>query len=586
MKNKKLSAALIALLLSTCMMSGHLMAQIQYEWAQSFGGYSFDEATCVALDSEGNVFTAGYFSDTMIFNPGPNQVKLTSYGGGDIILMKSDADGNFLWARQIGGSESDAAFDIQIGADGNILLAGAFRANADFDPGDGVFNLTSYYGYDAFVAKYDASGNFIWAKQIGGNSDFDQATSLTIDPATGNIFATGVFGASIDFDPGPGVFALTAGLYDAFILKLTSDGDFIWAGQVGGDGFDAGNSLILDAAGNIIVAGIFELTADFDPGPDTYYMISTGNQPLYADGFVLKLSPEGEFNWAVQVGGEGQDWANGVTVDPFNDILVTGEFYTDVDFDPGSQEYIMSSQNYDAFVWKLDPEGRFIWARKIGGDDTDWGNAIATDDMGNVYTTGYFMTTADFDPGDNEFLLTAGAYYEVYISKLTRNGAFSWAMAFEGNVYFDVNINTGRDIAVDNDYNVYTVGGFESWTDVDPSPAIVYITAHDIPQAGFYYEDGFIHKLSQNTTSTVNLNKGEMSIYPNPVSNLLTVNLGSEKKNIQAEINDITGKVIYSSAFSNTAAIQIPITFAGGVYVLILRDNDGEIYIEKFVKTL
>lgn len=562
------------------------MAQIHYEWAQSFGGFSFDNATSVALDSQGDVFTAGCFSDTMIFNPGPDQIKFTTHGAGDIIIIKNDANGNYLWAKQMGGAETDSPLDIKIDNEGNILLAGIFRSTVDFDPGDGVFNLTAYYGYDAFVAKYDASGNFIWAKQIGGNADFDQATSLIKDSETGNIFITGIFGGSVDFDPGPGVFALSSNSFDAFILKLNNDGEFLWAGQIGGGGFDCGNSIALDTAGNVILAGVFEETADFDPGEEFYYMTINGGQPLYADGFVAKYSPDGDFVWAVQVGGPGQDWANAVTVDPFNDVVVTGEFFSDVDFDPGQGEYILSSQNADIFVWKLHPNNKFMWAKKIGGANYDWGTAIATDDLGNIYSTGYFMETSDFDPGNEEFLLTAGAYNEVYISKLTRDGSFSWAMGFEGNVYYDINTDSGTDIVVDNEYNVYTVGSFESWVDVDPSSSIVYITAHDFPQAGFFYEDGFIHKLSQITTNTENINSGELSVYPNPVRNMLNVSLNSPKKTLQAEVRDITGKVIYRSEFSNTATIQIPAFFEQGVYVLMLIDNDGGVYIQKFVKSL
>lgn len=586
MKHKKLSALLIALFLSTCMMTGHLMAQIQYEWAQSFGGYLYDGARCVTLDSEGNVYTAGYFADTMVFNPGPDQTIFVSHGGADIILIKSDADGNYLWAKQMGGDESDSPFDIQLDAAGNIYMAGTFRSTSDFDPGDNVFNLTSYYGYDAFIAKYDPSGNFIWVKHIGGNADFDQATSLTLDPDNGNIFITGLFGGSVDFDPGPDVFPLSSYGFDAFVLKLTGDGDFLWAGQIGGDGFDCGNSIALDTAGNIILAGIFEETADFDPGEGTYYMTTSGGQPLYADGFVEMLSSEGVFKWAVRVGGDGQDWANGITVDPFNDILVTGEFFTDVDFDPGQGEYIMSSQGYDIFVWKLNNKGHLVWARQMGGTEVDWGSAITTDALGNVYSTGYFMGPADFDPGNNTFLLPAGAYYEVYISKLTRSGEFSWAMAFGGNVYYDINTDYGTDIIVDNENNVITVGEFESWVDVDPGNAIVYITAHDYPQSGFFYEDGFIHKLSQNTTGTINVSPDQLAIYPNPVKDILTVNLGSQKEHIVAEVRDITGKVIYRSEFSTTSMIQIPADFADGVYVLMLQDNNGEVYIQKFVKSL
>ena len=108
---------------------------------------------------------------------------------------------NFAWAKQLGGVGSENSYAIAVDANGNVYTTGYFWLTTDFDPGIGTYNLTSAGLYDIFVSKLDASGNFIWAKQIGGTSN-DVGFSITVD-ANGNIYTTGYFRDTVDFDPGP-----------------------------------------------------------------------------------------------------------------------------------------------------------------------------------------------------------------------------------------------------------------------------------------------------------------------------------------------------------------------------------------------
>ena len=131
-----------------------------------------------------------------------------------------------------------AAGSIAVDAAGNVYTTGYFGGTADFDPGPGTYNLTSAGTYEMFISKLDSSGNFIWAKQMGGNSSLDYATGLSITlDAAGNIYSTGPLEGTVDFNPGPGVFTLSAigvnRTRASFVLKLDADGNFIWAKQTG-----------------------------------------------------------------------------------------------------------------------------------------------------------------------------------------------------------------------------------------------------------------------------------------------------------------------------------------------------------------
>ena len=124
----------------------------------------------------------------------------------------------FEWAKSFGGTSADYSIDIITDASGNVYTAGSFQGTIDFDPGAGVFNLTSNGGSDAFVQKMDALGNFLWAKFFGGTSD-EEAYSIITD-ASGNVYTTGVFQGTVDFDPGVGTFNITSnGDFDGFVQK-------------------------------------------------------------------------------------------------------------------------------------------------------------------------------------------------------------------------------------------------------------------------------------------------------------------------------------------------------------------------------
>jgi Beta-propeller repeat len=142
---------------------------------------------------------------------------------------------NFSWAKSIGGTGGDTGNSIAVDALGNVYTTGIFINTVDFDPGAGVFNLTSVGGSNIFVSKLDASGNFVWAKSTGSGNGI--SNSIAVD-ASGSVYTTGSFNGTVDFDPGVGVFNLTSAGSDAdiFVSKLDASGNFVWAKSVGAAG--------------------------------------------------------------------------------------------------------------------------------------------------------------------------------------------------------------------------------------------------------------------------------------------------------------------------------------------------------------
>jgi len=464
-----------------------LDANGDFVWARAMGGENDCSGRSIAVDEGGNVYTTGKFEGMVDFDPDPGSSYLASVEGNGIFVSKLDANGDFVWASAMGGTILASGDGIAVDAAGNVYTTGAFFGTADFDPGPGLFNLTSADSTDIFISKLDANGDFVWARAMGGTRD-NWGYDIAVDDA-GNLYTTGIFQGTADFDPGSESFNLTsAGTVDIFVSKLDTNGDFVWARAMGGRGVAISNAISVDAAGNVYTAGLFESTADFDPGPDSFNITAEGG----IDTFVSKLDTNGEFVWARGMGGTSITQGNGIAVDAAGNVYATGGFFGTVNFDPGPDYFSFTSEgNVDIFIVKLSGPATqadvdFAWARAMGSTVTSIGRDIAVDDAGNVYTTGNFTHTADFDPGPDSFTVTSAGGDDIFVSKLDTNGDFVWARAMGGtsNSY-------GDGIALDPLGNVYTTGSFQGTADFDPGPESFTFTS-----AGM--RDIFVSKLDAN----------------------------------------------------------------------------------------
>jgi len=269
-------------------------------------------------------------------------------------LIGHSQDVNLAWATQVGEIGTTINGYAVPDAAGNVYTLGYFYGTIDADPGPGTYELTSSGSGDNFLYKLDAAGNFVWAKQwsTGG---YTSQNSVAID-ATGNVYITGYFSGTVDFDPGAGTYNLTAagstGMSDMFLCKLDAAGNFLWAKQSGGPSNDIGYAIGLDAAGNVYTTGIFRGTADFDPGPGTYNLTSAGIDDI----FISKLDGAGNFVWAKSVGGPSGEQPGSIAVDAAGNVYIAGSFNDIVDLDPGPGTVTLTPiGSTDGFVIKLTP---------------------------------------------------------------------------------------------------------------------------------------------------------------------------------------------------------------------------------------
>lgn len=389
----------------------------EYIWAKSFIGTTVNQRIGIATDAACNIYITGSFEGTVDFDPNAGIDTLVSNGYSDIFLAKYDQNGNYIWSKNIGGQDIDRSNGIALDGSGNLYITGQFRNTVDFDPGIGTASLSAPSSFDAdiFLAKYDAGGNYLWARNMGGNgSDLGEALAVS---SSGYIYLTGNFMDTADFDPGANTSNLIAsGLLDVFVAKYDSNGDYIWAKSIKGTGpNDAnGSSLALGEMDNIFLTGRFKGTADFDPGVGVANVTSNGGYDIY----LARFDSSGNYLWAKSFGSTGTvERGSSLAIDNSGGLYLTGSFQSTVDFDPGPGTANLTATPgfVDAFFVQFDDMNNFVFAKQFSRSNSE---SLTLDALGNIYLTGRFSGTPDFDPGVNTFNLTSNGATDIFMLKL------------------------------------------------------------------------------------------------------------------------------------------------------------------------
>ena len=251
-----------------------------YLWVKSIGSTGDESPYGIASDAAGSVYIGGSFSDTVDFNAGAGTAILSTSGNSDMFITKYDGSGNYLWAKGIGGIGYDECKNLAVDYNGNVYLTGFFSDIVDFDAGPGTASMISAGSQDAFIAKYNSSGDYQWVRSAQGlNQEF--GIGIVVD-MSGSIYSTGLYSGSIDFDPGPAFANLTsAGNQDIFFAKFDSGGNYQWARSIGGFGDDHIQSIAEKTGGNLYLTGKFSGTAYFYPGHPSVSLTAAGSQDIF-----------------------------------------------------------------------------------------------------------------------------------------------------------------------------------------------------------------------------------------------------------------------------------------------------------------
>ncbi len=350
------------------------------------------------------------------------------------------------WAKRLGGTANDNASSVAVDNSGNILLAGSLKGTADF----GGSLLTSAGGEDMVLAKYSSSGVHQWSYRFGGAGD-ETVKAIALD-ASGNIFVAGYFTGSGSF--GGSTFT-SAGQYNSFLAKYSASGQHLWSKSFGSTSsttyIDLFNALALDSQGNVVVTGTFQGDASFG-GASLHSQWGTAVNTVLA-----KYSTDGTHLWSKNFASGNENYANGIAIDRSDNIILTGSFFTSVNFasNDGLDRTITSvAPTYqNIFVAKFTRDGSHIWSKRFGGANGDKGISVATDGNGDVLVGGMFYKQTDLGNGT---LIGGALDLDSFVAKYSgADGSYRWAVSIVGNNGCWVNA-----VKCDSQNNVVLTGFF------------------------------------------------------------------------------------------------------------------------------
>ena len=526
-----------------------------WQWANGAGSTGTEMTTGTALDGSGNLFATGWYTSASITfgtNTFMNQGSFT----GDIFLVKYNPSGTVLWAKSFGAADGELCNGVAADAAGNVYITGLF-ASPTLAIGSVTLVNSNPGSSDIFVAKLDATGNTVWVKSAG-STQADRGNGIAVD-ASGNVFATGYYiSPVINFGTGNLTNAGTT-TTDFFLTKYDNNGNTLWARSVGGTNNESGNSVAVDSLGNAYITGAF-MSASINFGSGVINNSTAGSQ----DVFVVKYNGSGTAVWSARTGGSLDDFGNSIAVKK-NNVYLTGGYNSAAITVSTNTLTNASAGTVDLFLIKMDLGGIVQWAKRSGGLDSEAGNGVATDSMGNVFVTGYFSSSS-LTFGTITVNNFSFGYRDLFVAAYNSGGTANWATEV-GSTYDE----TANCIAVHpGGTDIYIGGLFSS--------GVVSFGAYNVYKG--CGDDVFVAKLLGPLVGIQEYVSNEtVSAFPNPTSGKIFIR---EKGEIT--VYNSLGEIVLSENITEANEIDLSNQPKGVYYVKLsdsnLKTKTGKLIVE------
>ena len=390
----------IAFLISMVLLSASFAYCQSWSWAVNIGGTGTDGAERIVKTKDLGYAMAGKFSGSLWVG----NDYLYSLGNKDVLVVRYAPNGSLLWVRSGGGLDNDEGLAVASDDSNNVFVTGYYRGIAVFDS----CVLQGVDGDEMFVAKYDAQGNLLWARQANGPGN-ERGKAVACD-AQGNVFVTGYYFDTCYFDS---LMLVSPGVDNVFLAKYSPAGDLLWVLDGGSPNETWASCIGVNSNGDAWISGSFEGTAVFG----THSITTNGGNDI----FLVKASGAGSWLQAEHAGGLEDDFGNGLYVDEWDHIAITGSFFLTASFYPLAS--ITTNGNKDGFAAYYAPTGNCIWARNFGGSSGDKGIDIAVGPDGFIYVTGFIYGTATF----GSIVKPSAGGDDIFVSKYSPSGTIYYA---------------------------------------------------------------------------------------------------------------------------------------------------------------
>ncbi len=541
------------------------------QWMWGREGTTESDTYGISADKNGNVFLPGYFLDSITFS-GKHLLSPRE----DAYVVKYDSNGNLLWAKQsLSLIASAYCIGIYSATDvsGNVFLTGVFSDSVSI--GTTKLYTTATYGAP-FLAKYDANGNVLWAKQAIVPSKYSGGSGLGLaTDASGNVYLTGSFLDTMSFG------AVTVrnsqyGSQDAFLMKFDPNGNALWGAEgitSGSNGYGQGYAVNVDDLGNAYITGIFSDTISF--GATKLKTTFSGNC------FLVKYSTNGGLIWVKQAGqNSSKCYGDGASVlaDHLGGVYLTGIFADTISFGPYSVKNNNQVNGPDMFLTKYDSAGKVIWAKQSTHADTvdGWsGYSLAVDKYNHIYLSAGVLIT-----------------YSSHAKVVFCGKTFSETNAIDPSIM--LMLDTAANIL--NSSIISTGGDDENTVACDPTGRYVYLGG-DIADTITFGPDHlsitpgeppFVARWNPyyiTTDEGINeliTNSEELRVYPNPSHGVFAFEVKSvpstrERTKSVVEVYNMLGEKVYSGyQISKSSNYQIDLSAQpNGVYLYRVISEKG-----------
>ena len=419
----------------------------------------------------------------------------------------------------------------------------------------GAFTLINKGNFGQYVVKYDSGGNVVWAKTATGVSGGDDnAYAITMDNS-GFLYVAGEYKSdTIMFD---GFMLINDGSYDAYVAKYDSDGTVIWAVSSTGTSGDFGRGVVTDNSGNVFLTGHSGSTTLGFGG------FTVTNNGAY-DSFIAKFDSSGTPLWLKNIYGSSTENSKGIAIDNSGNPIVVGHS-SSATLTFGTTVLGNTGQS-DMFLVKYDGSGNVLWGKTSSGSDYDYGWGIATDSNDDIYVVGHSKSDLNFGTSTT----TNNGGHDVFVVKYNSNGVDQWAVSAGGT-----SDDRAYTITLDDQDNLFVSGMYQS--------SSISFGTFNLTNAGGAY-DYFVASMGSTTNTSAQAVLPEIErafMYPNPAQDFMAVDYVGDDEPI-VEIRNLSGQVLYYGDLTVDEKIDIS-SFAPGVYLVEVRGS-GSRRIEKLIK--
>jgi hypothetical protein len=503
-----------------------------------------------------NVYLAGQTSSTHV-HCRKWASKYRSEENSDAFLVQFNSAGVRQWGTYYGGSGWDYGNSCAVDGSGHVYLAGETESTTDIAANG---HQNTYGGfYDAFLVQFNSAGVRQWGTYYGGTSG-DYGRSCSVD-GSGNVYLAGHTGSNTSIASNGHQNTFGGGYYDAFLVQFNASGIRQWGTYYGGSLDDYGRSCAIDGSGYVYLTGKTESNTD---------IAANGHQNTYGggdwDAFLVKFNSSGVRQWGTYYGGSTWDDGRFCDLDDSGNVYLAGITSSTSDITSNGHQNTYGGGGWDAFLVQFNSSGVRQWGTYYGGSGIDYGYSCAIDDSSHVYLAGQTSSTSNIAANGYQNTYGGGSY-DAYLVKFNSAGVRQW-----GTYYGGVGYDEGRSCALDGFGNVYLSGSTSSYSGIA-------MNGHQNTYAGGT-QDAFLVKFEDTNISTdietvQSLNV--VSLYPNPASEMLTLELegsstGSEISIYQ--IFDLQGKLVLNGVLNQGKNLVNISALSKGSYV-IRTENSG-----------